>query len=163
MKRLLLARHAKSSWDDPDLRDIDRPLNQRGLRAAPVIGQALVEKNYLPDAIFASPAQRTRTTAQLLATELNFPHDQIQIIDSFYGASQGEIVHHTRQLPDTIDTALLVGHNPTWTLLSHRLTNHRLDNLPTAGILVIDFPINTWPDLNTGNHTDLLIPRQYGV
>jgi len=162
MKRLILARHAKSSWDHPELRDIDRPLNKRGLRAAPIMGRALREREFIPQAIFASPSVRTRMTSQLLAEELNFPTEEIQFIDSFYGASPGSIVHFLNQLDDALDSVMLVGHNPTWTDLHRRLTGKNLNNLPTAGILIIDFEITHWNDLSAqGSIHALLIPRDF--
>jgi phosphohistidine phosphatase len=163
MKRLILSRHAKSSWDFPELRDIERPLNKRGKRAAPIMGRALKERGFIPEAIFASPSVRTRMTSALLATELDFPADQIEFIDSFYGASPGEIAHFANQLDDKLACVMLVGHNPTWTDLCHRFTGEHLDNLPTSGIMVLDFEIDSWRELsNQGTTHSLLIPRDFG-
>jgi phosphohistidine phosphatase len=162
MKRLILSRHAKSSWNHPELRDIDRPLNKRGLKAAPIMGGVLRERSLIPEAIFASPSLRTRMTSELLAKELAFPFDQVEFIDSFYGASPGSIVQFTQKLDDQLSTVMLVGHNPTWTDLCHRLTGKHLDNLPTSGILVINFDINHWSDLSDlGTTSALLIPRDF--
>lgn len=163
MKRLLLTRHAKSSWDHPDLRDIDRPLNNRGLKTAPIIGCVLKRLDYIPEAIFISPTKRTRMTAQLLANELEFPQDQIKIIDFFYGASSSEIVHKTRQISDKIETAMLIGHNPTWTELCQRLTGEYLQNLPTCGVIVIEFDAESWSQLDdhNGQLKDVLAPKDF--
>jgi phosphohistidine phosphatase len=162
MKRLILVRHAKSSWNHPDLRDIDRPLNKRGLEVAPLMGAVLNKRGYFPEAILISPSVRTRMTAGLISAELGFSEEEIQVVDSFYGASPGDVVHHARKLSDEIETAMLVGHNPTWTSLCDRLTGEFLDNLPTAGVLIIDFPVTQWCDLEKGTLTDILIPRDYG-
>ncbi|MDB4293909.1 histidine phosphatase family protein [Akkermansiaceae bacterium] len=159
MKRLILSRHAKSSWDNPELRDIDRPLNKRGLCSAPVMGKALVARGFIPEVILASPSVRTRMTADLLSEELDFPKDEIQIIDSFYGASAAEVVAVMNRLPDEVDCALLVGHNPTWTDLVNRLTGGRLVNLPTTGIVVIDFSVGSWTLAEQGTEVATLIPR----
>ena len=160
MKRLILSRHAKSSWD---LRDIDRPLNKRGLRAAPIMGGVLRERGFIPDALFSSPSERTRMTSRILAEELDFPADRIEFIDSFYGASPGGIVHFVEQLDDDLSSVMLVGHNPTWEELHHRLTGERLDHLPTSGVIVIDFEIDHWRDPSQeGKIQALLIPRDFG-
>lgn len=163
MKRLLLTRHAKSSWDHPELRDLDRPLNKRGLKAAPLMGQVLKQQNLIPDTILISPPKRTRMTADLLAEELKFPLPQIQVIDSFYGASPGEVVHQARKISEEIETAMLVGHNPTWTMLCQRLTGTPLSNLPTCGILVIDFESERWSQFDHQHGTLLtrLFPRDF--
>ena len=162
MKRLILSRHAKSSWNHPQLRDIDRPLNKRGLRAAPIMGRALRERDFIPEAIFSSPSVRTRMTSELLAKELSFPAEKIEFIDSFYGASPGGIVHFVNQLSDDLNSIMLVGHNPTWTDLCHRLSGKHLDNLPTSGILIIDFKIDHWSELShQGTIHAQLIPRDF--
>jgi phosphohistidine phosphatase len=162
MKRLILARHAKSSWSYPHLSDIERPLNKRGKKAAPIMGRAMRERGIIPEAIFASPSVRTRRTSALLAEQLDFPLDDIKIVDSFYGAGPGMVVQFARELDDGLSTVMLVGHNPTWTALSHRLTGEHLGNLPTAGILVIDFEIDHWADLGSnGKRHVLLIPRDF--
>ena len=163
MKRLFLTRHAKSSWDHPDLRDIDRPLNKRGLRDAPMMGQELEKRGLIPEAILISPSRRTRATAGLLATEFSFAEDQIEIIDSFYGASESEVIHRTRKLPDSLNSAMLIGHNPTWTALINRLSSGHLVNLPTCGIAIIDFECDQWShfDDQTGILRHSLFPRQF--
>lgn len=160
MKRLILVRHAKSSWDHPELRDIDRPLNKRGLKAAPLMGSVLKERGYLPGVILISPSVRTRMTAQLLANELSFPEEEIQIVDSFYGASPGEVVAVINRLSDDIETAMLIGHNPTWTDLVNRLTGGSLGNLPTAGTVIVDFPVERWTLAEQGDQVAKLIPKE---
>ncbi|MGJ8697339.1 MAG: SixA phosphatase family protein [Verrucomicrobiaceae bacterium] len=163
MKRLILSRHAKSSWNHPDLRDIDRPLNKRGFRASPVMGRELARLGYHPDVILASPSQRTRTTAELLAAELDFDPSEIQIVDSLYGASSGEVVAIANRLDDKINTALLIGHNPTWTNVINRFTGGCLMNLPTSGIAIIDFDVDHWAQVESGTQRDLLLPKDFGV
>ncbi|HWQ82999.1 MAG TPA: histidine phosphatase family protein, partial [Anaerolineales bacterium] len=84
MKKLLILRHAKSSWDHPDLADIDRPLNKRGLRDAPRIGHWLKHQELVPDVIASSPADRAKTTARLVAEACGFSQPVKQVAD-FYG------------------------------------------------------------------------------
>ena len=163
MKRLILSRHAKSSWKYPELRDIDRPLNKRGRKAAPIMGGALKERGLIPEVIYASPSVRTRMTSALLAEALGFPTEQIEFIDSFYGTSPGGVVQFASKLDESLSSVMLVGHNPTWTDLCHRLTGDYLENLPTSGIIVIDFDIGHWRELsNQGKINALLIPRDFG-
>lgn len=162
VKRLIFARHAKSSWNYPHLSDIERPLNKRGKKAAPIMGRALREQEMIPEAIFASPSVRTRKTSALLAKQLEFPLEEIEIVDSFYGADPEMVAQFAKGLGDHLSTVMLVGHNPTWTSMSYRLTGEHLGNLPTSGILVIDFKIEQWADLNDkGKRKALLIPRNF--
>ena len=127
------------------------------------MGSVLKRLGYSPDAIFISPSKRTRMTAQLLAHELEFPEDKIEIIDSFYGSTPGEVVHKTRQISDEIETAMLIGHNPTWTSLCQRLTGEPLHNLPPCGVLVIDSESKSWAnfDDHNGQLKDVLIPKNF--
>ena len=92
MKKLYLARHAKSSWKNPDLDDYDRPLNKRGIRDAPFIGKKLKEKNILPDLIISSPAIRAITTAKELAAQMGYPEENIILDENIYEAGGGESV-----------------------------------------------------------------------
>ena len=166
MKQLIITRHAKSSWDDPSLDDIDRPLNKRGQKAAPKIGRALKERNILPEAIHISPSVRTRLTAGLICGEIGFAPAEIEIIPAFYGTSVHEMIHHLAA--QSQHSIMVIGHNPCWTDLCNRLTDINLANLPTAGTLIIDFPIDSWDQLpaflsasrqSEARHT-LLLPRQ---
>lgn len=156
MKRLFLIRHAKSSWDHPELRDIDRPLNEQGLHAAPLVKKAMKERNYQPDQIFLSPSKRTRMT-----TELLFPEESTEVIDSFYGATPGCIVHFLRELPNEIQAPALIGHNPTWIDLHLRLLGKPLAKLPTCGIIVMNFQCDHWSSFGDqpGELVDIIIPK----
>lgn len=163
MKRLILARHAKSSWKHPELSDHDRPLNKRGKKAAPIMGKALLERDLIPEAIFASTSTRTRSTAALLAEQIGFPVDQIEYPGFFYGATPGDILRFVRLLDDSLRAVMLVGHNPTWTALCREWATPSLDNLPTAGILVVDLEIDSWRELpGKVSAQVLLLPRDFG-
>ena len=143
-KELLLVRHAKSSWDDPYLDDHDRPLNERGLRNAPEMGKRLQGWDICPDAWISSTALRAITTAEILAEQVGFPEDQIQRTKDLYHASATEFQGFIAELDDAICSAILFGHNPGMTSLVANLYGLQIDNLPTCGVVYLQFNENTW-------------------
>jgi phosphohistidine phosphatase len=151
MKRLYLIRHAKSSWDDPDLADIDRPLNKRGKKDAPFIGKRLKkEHNANPDLILSSPAKRTIRTARIIAKEIDYPREKIEINDSLYGSGVTAMLNVIHYLDDSLNEVMLFGHNPDLTSLANYLWDQQVDNIPTCGIFCVDFDIQSWKDVNQG-------------
>ena len=110
-RQLLLLRHAKSSWDDPDLTDFDRPLSGRGLKTAPLIGRELARRGWLPDMALVSPALRTRDTWRLVAAEFS-AKVPTEFFRALYDASAGDILNLVRQVDNSTAKLLVVGHNP---------------------------------------------------
>jgi phosphohistidine phosphatase len=143
-KELLLVRHAKSSWDDPYLDDHDRPLNERGLRNAPEMGKRLQEWSIRPDVWISSTALRAITTAESMAEEIGFPPDQIQRSKDLYHASATELQEFIAELDDRIGCAILFGHNPGMTSLVANLYGLLIGNVPTCGVVHLQFNDNTW-------------------
>jgi phosphohistidine phosphatase len=143
-KELLLVRHAKSSWDDPYLDDHDRPLNDRGLRNAPEMGVRLHGCIVRPDLWISSTALRAITTAEILAEQIGFPQNQIQRSQDLYHASATELQEFIAGLDDAIGSAILFGHNPGMTTLVSNLYGLPIENLPTCGVVHLQFNENTW-------------------
>lgn len=142
MKTILLMRHAKSSWTDADLADFDRPLNHRGLRAAPFMGRYIAEHGYLPDAIVCSPAKRARETAELVKANAGFAPD-IRFDERIYEASPNTLLQVASELPDDVGSAMLIGHNPGMEGFIRHLTG-RIEPMPTAALAVIELDIDSW-------------------
>ena len=143
-KELLLVRHAKSSWDDPYLDDHDRPLNERGFRNAPDMGKRLQGWGIRPDVWISSTALRAMTTAEILAKQVGFPKDQIQRSRDLYHASATALQEFIAGLDDRIGCAILFGHNPGMTSLVANLYGLPIGNLPTSGVVHLQFNENTW-------------------
>ena len=143
-KELLLVRHAKSSWDVPYLDDHDRPLNDRGLRNAPDMGKRLQEWSIRPDAWISSTALRAITTAEILAEQVGFPPDQIQRTKDLYHASATDLQEFIAGLDDAIGSAVLFGHNPGMTSLVANLYGLLICNVPTCGVVHLQFNENIW-------------------
>ncbi len=162
MRRLILMRHAKSSWADPGQSDIDRPLNDRGRRDAPAIGAWLRDRGYLPDQALVSPAVRTRETWTGVASALgacpaSFP-------PALYHAEPGRMLTTLREASGA--TVLMLGHQPGIGALAERLlatppADPEFERYPTAATAIIDFETD-WPSLGwrSGTLADFIIPRR---
>lgn len=151
MKTLYLMRHAKSSWDFDDLNDQERPLNNRGRDDAPAMGQALAKRDIHLDLLVSSPAVRAMSTATLVAKEISYPHDQIQVVEGVYQAEVTDLLRIVRQFPDSAASVLLVGHNNTLTDFANLLSPNPLPELPTAAIVCLKFGIESWAELDRHN------------
>ncbi len=150
MKRLTIVRHAKSSWKDSDTPDFDRPLNKRGEHDAPMMGKRLARRQVAPDLLICSPARRAIDTASTIANEIGFPVADIAVNERIYEATTGTLLDLVQHFEDSYEDVMLFGHNPALTELCNALTEHTIDNLPTGGVYCVDFAIETWGDLTSG-------------
>ena len=145
MKTLLLLRHAKSSWEFPELSDLERPLNKRGKKDAPKMGKWLKNNTGVPDLILTSPSVRTLATISKVGHELGIKGDHYQTDERLYHASPDTLEQIVRSCPDEVKTLLIVGHNPGLTEFANQLCfNHPICNIPTSGIFGIRFNIDQW-------------------
>ena len=143
-KELFLVRHAKSSWDDPTISDHERPLNERGYRNAPEMGRRLSDRGVSPHALISSTALRARTTAEIMAGSLNYPKDQIVFDRALYHASATELQEYIGGLNDAHTSVMLFGHNPGMTSLVSHLFGLTIENLPTCGVVYLQFSTESW-------------------
>lgn len=150
MKTLILVRHAKSSWDDPHLTDFDRPLSGRGKRDAPKMAEYLASKNIRADLIVSSPANRAITTAQIIQEYQPAPKPAIVLERSLYHASASSILNVVQDQPDAAGTLMIFGHNPGFTDFANQLTDAYIENIPTCGVVGIQFEIDKWSDVKFG-------------
>ena len=151
MKKVFLVRHAKSSWDNPSLRDIERPLNERGLADAPFMAKLAKDKGFTPDAIFTSPAVRALTTANYFKLELGLDGEDFFIRDEIYEAIPQRIINLINTLPEKYSTVMLFGHNPTFTSVANMFSTDYIANLPTCGIVGIQSSASHWPEFSEKN------------
>lgn len=168
MKRLTVLRHAKSSWDNPDVDDFDRTLNDRGRKAAWRMGREFAKRNFRFDVVLASPAARVRETLDGVREkfELDAP---IRFDDRIYLATAERLLGLVHELPEAIERPLLVGHNPGLHQLVVQLVRDGVkeraslnDGFPTAAVAVIDLPADTWRQVEpaTGTLVELILPRE---
>jgi|ERR1044071_595013 phosphohistidine phosphatase len=142
MKKLLLLRHAKSSWEDTSLPDFERPLNERGLRAAPLVGKFMREQKIRPDLVICSPAKRTRETIALVLEAAGI-EPEVRYDERIYEASVTSLLEIISQIEDDKAEVMLVGHNPGFENLLERLTNESI-RMPTATLACIALNAERW-------------------
>lgn len=141
MKTLFLNRHAKSSWNHPGLSDHDRPLNDRGMLNAPLMAARFADTESV-DLIVSSSANRALTTAQSFAKSLG--HEEIKIEKSIYGAGVHEMIELIVNLPSSLGSVILFGHNPTFSILAQYLDHGFSDHMVTCSLVKIEFEIDSW-------------------
>ncbi len=147
-KQLLLVRHGKSDWGNLDLKDFDRPLNKRGKENAPEMAERLVNKGFKFDLIVSSPAKRAKSTAKFFAEVYNVDH--IQFEESIYEASSNTLLKVINGFNDGANTVIMFGHNPGFTDLANELAEADIYNIPTAGMVLISFPFDSWEMVSKG-------------
>lgn len=162
MKTLLLMRHAKSSWKEPELADHERPLNKRGKLNAPRMGRLLREQELTPELILSSTARRARQTAEAVA-DLSGYQGELRLEGELYAAPAETCLEALQGLQDdALNVVLLVGHNPGLEELLELLTGDYAP-LPTAAIAQVDLPIERWGELTAdieGRLVNLWNPRE---
>lgn len=146
MKKIILIRHAKSSWDNPLLSDHDRPLALRGLDDAPIMANRLKKKGVYPDLMLSSTALRAAETAKITAKVLGYPQDKILWEKGLFHASPHHILKTIRQQDDSVNTIIVFGHNPGFNDLITQLSGE-LDNLPTSGQFGFKLSTPYWAEL----------------
>lgn len=151
MKTLYLIRHAKSSWENRNISDFERGLNDRGKRDAPFMAKLLKEKNTAIDLILSSPANRALSTAKIFAKEFDITSDNIIEEDNIYEADRNDLLKILMETNNSVNNLILFGHNPGITYLSNYLCNFETDNMPTCGIICMQLDFDSWKYL--GNKT----------
>ena len=160
LSRLLLMRHAKSSWSDGDLSDHQRPLNERGHRAATAVGNALTARGYAPDIIWSSDATRTRETAVRLIRAIPGPQT-VLYNPEFYHASAETVLRICGDTVEPEEPLMLLGHNPGWASLHSYFTGMPHD-YPTGACTVLtrkNNDVSDWLNPAAWKFTDLILPR----
>ena len=151
MKYLFLTRHAKSSWSNPGLADIDRPLNERGKKAAPFMGKLIMDKGEKPELLISSPAYRAFSTAKAFGEAMGLVENDIIINRTIYGAGAQQLLELVQNQDDLNKSIMLFGHNPTFTSFVNFLTSSNIMNVVTCGVVRIDFECSSWTDIDFGS------------
>jgi len=144
MKAVIIIRHAKSSWDEPEVSDFDRPLNERGKEDAPKMAKRLLERNVNVDAFITSSAKRARKTAAIFIKEFGLDKENIILAPRLYLAGPEVFYETIAQAPATANIIALFAHNPGITEFANELTDVRIDDMPTCAIFAVKADITHW-------------------
>jgi phosphohistidine phosphatase len=154
MRRVILFRHAKSSWSDPDLEDHDRPLNRRGRLAASLMGAWLADSDLRPDHVLVSSSARTQETWARARRAFDAP-PEAETDPALYHADPMTMLARLQTMDETVGAAMIVGHQPGIGALCRRLAGETppahcqraFEKFPTAAVAVVDFAVDAWPEI----------------
>lgn len=158
MKNLILIRHAKSSWEIP-VRDIDRPLSQRGFSDAHLVSEAASHILPKSNAILSSPSRRTRETAMIFAENLGWPLDRIIYLDSLYTFDGYELAKVVKSNLNSYENVILFVHNEAITEFVNNFGSLYIDNVPTCGLIHLQFDVEHWSEIKKGVTIKTIFPR----
>ena len=158
MKNLVLVRHAKSNWDMP-LKDIDRPLDQRGLQDAHLVSsniQKYIPKKYI---MWSSPAKRASDTAVIFAQNVLYPIENIVYKDDLYTFDEKQLEEIIKSCANTFESVILFGHNAAITNFVNKFGDIFMDNVPTSGFVSLQFDTDYWQEIDKGKTKKIIIPK----
>lgn len=161
MKYLTIIRHAKSSWENPDIDDIARPLNERGLQSIKIIGKYLEAKDIRPDLILISPATRAMQTAVGIGELVNCPAEISQIKQEIYFGNPTSVLSLIKKTDNKFNDVFLFGHEPTLSSLIELLTKKRIDKFPTCAVYRIAIDIINWNSISSGKEVFFVYPKLF--
>ncbi len=158
MKTLYIIRHAKSSWDY-DVSDEMRPLNKRGFNDAELIGKELKTLIKPIDKILSSPAVRAHSTAKIVVEHLDVDKDIFSLEPNLYDFGGQDVIEVIKNCDDTINTLMVFGHNHALTSIANLYGSEKIDNLPTAGVVEIEFDTDHWKKITVGKTLLTIFPK----
>ncbi|MDO7173607.1 SixA phosphatase family protein [Mariniflexile sp. AS56] len=158
MKNLILIRHAKSSWQY-DVIDHERPLNEKGIQDAHMVSSHLALKKMNIDTVLCSDAVRTKTTADIFFKNLKIDQSLMKLDDELYDFSGNNLIRVIKRCPDSVNHLMIFCHNHAITSFVNTYGDKYIENVPTCGVVSIEFAIENWKELTKGKTVSTLFPR----
>ncbi len=158
MKQLILMRHGKSSWDY-EVSDKDRPLKERGINDALLVAEKFSSNTTEIDKAFSSPANRALHTSMIFLRSIGFDLHSFQVEQALYDFSGGSVSDFVKILPDELNTVMIFGHNYAFTTLANTWGDTYIENLPTAGLVHIQFHVEEWSRIQQGKTKQTIFPK----
>jgi len=158
MKKIVLVRHAKSSWE-LNVIDHERPLKEKGLKDAELISKHLIQDKLSLDLVLSSDANRAKTTASIFMNNLNIENDKMQLDHNLYDFAGRNLLRVIKSCDVNVKNLMIFGHNHALTSFVNTYGNKIIDNVPTCGVVILEFNIDRWEDLNKGTTLKTLFPK----
>lgn len=158
MKRLIIVRHGKSSWKE-DLPDDERPLKKRAFNDANVVIKAFQNFQNKKPEVWSSYAKRALTTAKIFKDELEVAEEHFSVRNDLYTFSENQLLQVIKSADEHIDNLMLFGHNPAITGVVNSLGDQQFNNIPTTGLIVLDFQEDSWKKIKKGKTILHLFPK----
>ncbi len=162
MKNLILVRHGKSSWEY-NVKDKDRPLKERGINDAFLIAEVLRKQQFNIDYMFSSPANRALHTSMIFCRELDFSFSNFQIANELYDFSGESVLSFVKTIDNSLNTIVIFGHNYAFTHIANSLGNNYIENVPTSGLVQLQFNEDKWSSITKGITKQIIFPKQLRV
>lgn len=159
MKSITLVRHGKSSWEF-DVSDALRPLKKRGINDAKMVANQYVKFVKLPEIIYSSPAVRAFSTCKIFLEIFNLSEESVGVKEDLYDFGGESVINFIKGLPNNYDSVMLFGHNHAFTSIANIFGDKFIDNLPTSGLIKINFDISDWKDFKQGTTEFIIIPKE---
>jgi len=158
MKKLILVRHGKSSWEYA-VSDRDRPLSERGINDALLVSGKLLSQSIQIDALFSSPANRALHTCTIFIRQLSFPLEKFQLANELYDFSGDDVLRFLQNLNNNLNTVMIFGHNHAFTHIANSLGNSYIENVPTSGLVHLEFDVEDWASVENGITKQTIFPK----
>ncbi len=158
MKKLYLARHAKSSWAE-NVGDHQRPLKERGINDAKMVSEKAAQICAKPNQIISSDATRALNTAIFFKDAFNLSEKEFSTNTELYDFSGQQVMSVIKNIPNTLDIVMIVGHNHAFTFIANMLGNEYIENVPTCGFIHLNFEAESWADISKGTTALTIFPR----
>lgn len=158
MKTLYLVRHAKSSWEF-NIDDHQRPLNERGYKDAEKVGLHLASQKLPIEKVLSSDANRAKTTATIVTGLMNIDETLVRMEPKLYDFSGRKVVEMIKSCDNTINHLMVFGHNHAFTTIANQYGSEVIDNVPTSGVVAIQFDVDHWSDINEGKTVFTVVPK----
>lgn len=158
MKTLVFIRHGKSSWKYP-VKDIDRPLKSRGISDAKLVVNEFIKSNFVPDLVVSSPAKRAIDICNIFIKKMNISDEILKINPTIYDFGGSQTADFIKSLNKSYENVMLFGHNYAFTSLVNQFGNIYIDNLPTSGLVMINFDVDSWDIIGEGTTELIIFPK----
>lgn len=158
MKIITLVRHGKSSWEF-DVSDRERPLKKRGVNDAKLVSELFKKKGLIPELIVSSPANRALSTCRIFINQLEFDDKLLQIKEELYDFGGHQVIDFLKNLSEDYNNVMIFGHNHAFTSICNIFGDHYIDNLPTSGLMTIEFDVDRWNAIENGHTSLTIFPR----
>jgi len=151
MKTLYLVRHAKSDWSHAQQTDFERGLSNRGVKDLDLISNLISSLIQVPDCLLSSPANRAFTTAKVFAEKFGLSDSDVLIEDGLYANSTKFIIKTLADTNDKFQSLMIFGHNPDITSLASYFSGTYFENVPTTGVVALEFDCSSWKNIEDKN------------
>ena len=145
-RKLFIIRHGKSSWETV-VADIDRPLNERGVKNSYEMASYMLDRGLVPELVISSPANRALHTAIIMSNVWEMNDRDILIRKSLYLPEVDDIAETLYEVDDAVKSVAIFGHNPGFTQFANQLARQSIDNVPTAGVVCVEMQLDAWNDI----------------